>query len=242
MSSLRSTLSFALRCATSQSRVFSVARVSFPNYLRMSSSSSAVRLSTQSTHAMFSSSSSESDTNAMIIDEVESKVFKVLRSASKCNTDKLARTATFEELGFDSLDGVELVVAMEETFGFDITNEEAERITTVQEAITVFSKNLTEKINRDKLSESDASAKNWRRRLRRRWRLTHWRSKLEDAPASQQSQPNPLALSSACLLETSSISLMRASKQISSFEGCARDRSNKQQQQQQHHNQPRLFQ
>lgn len=80
--------------------------------------------------------------------------------------DKLSRTATFEELGFDSLDGVEMVVAMEELFGFDITNEEAEKITSVQEAITIFNKNLVEKINKDKLtelhsSETSPATKNW---------------------------------------------------------------------------------
>ena len=65
------------------------------------------------------------------MEEVEAKIFHVLKSAAKCKADKLTRTATFEELGFDSLDGVELVVAMEEHFGFDITNEEAEKITDV---------------------------------------------------------------------------------------------------------------
>ena len=48
-----------------------------------------------------------------------------MKSAAKCNQAKLSRGATFEELGFDSLDSVELVVAMEEYFGFDIPNEEA---------------------------------------------------------------------------------------------------------------------
>lgn len=46
-----------------------------------------------------------------------------MRSAAKCDQKKLTKTATFEELGFDSLDSVELVVAMEEYFGFDIPNE-----------------------------------------------------------------------------------------------------------------------
>lgn len=77
----------------------------------------------------------------------------MLKSAAKCKVDKLSRTATFDELGFDSLDGVELVVAMEELFGFDITNEEAEKITSVSEAIAIFNKNLVEKINRHKLKE-----------------------------------------------------------------------------------------
>jgi acyl carrier protein len=70
-----------------------------------------------------------------IIEYVEGKVFEVLKSAAKCNHDKLARTASFEELGFDSLDGVELVLAMEEYFGFDLSNAEAEKITSVMDAI-----------------------------------------------------------------------------------------------------------
>ena len=73
-----------------------------------------------------------------IIEQVEGKVFEILKSAAKCDHSKLSRTATFEELGFDSLDGVELVLAMEEHFGFDLTNEDAEKITTVMDAIQIF--------------------------------------------------------------------------------------------------------
>ena len=73
-----------------------------------------------------------------LIEYVEGKVFEVLKSAAKCRHDKLARTASFEDLGFDSLDGVELVLAMEEYFGFDISNAEAEKITSVMDAIQIF--------------------------------------------------------------------------------------------------------
>ena len=40
-----------------------------------------------------------------------------------------------EDLGADSLDTVELVMAMEEKFGIDIPDSDAEKITTVQDAI-----------------------------------------------------------------------------------------------------------
>jgi len=73
-----------------------------------------------------------------VIELVEGKVFEVLKSAAKCNHAKLSRTASFEELGFDSLDGVELVLAMEEHFGFDLNNQDAEKITTVMDAIQIF--------------------------------------------------------------------------------------------------------
>lgn len=73
-----------------------------------------------------------------VIELVEGKVFEVLKSAAKCNHAKLARTASFEDLGFDSLDGVELVLAMEEHFGFDLSNQDAEKINTVMDAIQIF--------------------------------------------------------------------------------------------------------
>jgi acyl carrier protein len=73
-----------------------------------------------------------------LIEYVEGKVFEVLKSGAKLKQDKLSRTATFEELGFDSLDGVELVLAMEEHFGFDISNADAEKITSVMDAIQIF--------------------------------------------------------------------------------------------------------
>ena len=73
-----------------------------------------------------------------IIELVEGKVFEVLKSAAKCDHSKLSRTTTFEDLGFDSLDGVELVLAMEEHFGFDLENEDAEKITAVMDAIQIF--------------------------------------------------------------------------------------------------------
>jgi acyl carrier protein len=45
-----------------------------------------------------------------------------------------------EDLGADSLDIVELVMAMEEAFGIDIPDEEAENIRTVEEAVNYVKK------------------------------------------------------------------------------------------------------
>ena len=74
-------------------------------------------------------------------------MFEVLKSAAKCDHSKLARTATFEDLGFNSLDGVELVIAMEEHFGFDLTNEDAEKIETVMDAIQIFHGGLKQRMS-----------------------------------------------------------------------------------------------
>ena len=50
--------------------------------------------------------------------------------------EKLTDSASFmEDLGADSLDTVELVMALEEEFGTEIPDEDAEKITTVQQAI-----------------------------------------------------------------------------------------------------------
>lgn len=58
------------------------------------------------------------------IDYIESGVFELLKSMPKCKQDKLTRTASLEELGFDSLDIVELVIAVEEKFNLTISGKE----------------------------------------------------------------------------------------------------------------------
>lgn len=72
------------------------------------------------------------------LEMIEGKVFEVLKAGAKCNVAKLARSASFEELGFDSLDEVELVVAMEEHIGLELSNSDAEKIHSVVDAIQVF--------------------------------------------------------------------------------------------------------
>lgn len=57
------------------------------------------------------------------------------------NPEQLTPEAKFvEDLGADSLDTVELVMALEEEFGTEIPDEEAEKLTTVGEAIAYVEK------------------------------------------------------------------------------------------------------
>jgi len=57
--------------------------------------------------------------------------------------DDIANDASFvDDLGADSLDTVELVMALEEEFECEIPDEEAEKITTVQLAVDYINKNL----------------------------------------------------------------------------------------------------
>ena len=57
--------------------------------------------------------------------------------------EEVENSASFvDDLGADSLDTVELVMALEEEFECEIPDEEAEKITTVQEAINYIEKNV----------------------------------------------------------------------------------------------------
>lgn len=67
---------------------------------------------------------------------IEERVKKVIEEQLSVNQDQITRDASFiDDLGADSLDTVELVMALEEEFGIEIPDEEAEKITKVGEAI-----------------------------------------------------------------------------------------------------------
>ena len=56
--------------------------------------------------------------------------------------EKVTETASFiDDLGADSLDTVELVMAFEEEFGLEIPDDEAENITTIKSAVDWIEKN-----------------------------------------------------------------------------------------------------
>jgi len=57
------------------------------------------------------------------------------------DTDEITLTSSFkEDLGADSLDLVELIMAMEEEFGIEIPDEDAENIKTVEDALKYVEK------------------------------------------------------------------------------------------------------
>ena len=67
---------------------------------------------------------------------IEERVRKVIEDQLSVNQDQITVEASFiDDLGADSLDTVELVMALEEEFETEIPDEEAEKITTVQQAI-----------------------------------------------------------------------------------------------------------
>ncbi len=63
---------------------------------------------------------------------LEDKVKDIIVEQLGVNADQVTSNASFiEDLGADSLDTVELVMAFEEEFGADIPDEDAEKLTTV---------------------------------------------------------------------------------------------------------------
>lgn len=67
---------------------------------------------------------------------VAERVKKIVVEQLGVSEDEVTEDASFvDDLGADSLDTVELVMALEEEFECEIPDEEAEKITTVQQAI-----------------------------------------------------------------------------------------------------------
>jgi acyl carrier protein len=67
---------------------------------------------------------------------VEDKVKQIIVEQLGVDEAEVTPTASFiDDLGADSLDTVELVMALEEGFGIEIPDEDAEKITTVKDAI-----------------------------------------------------------------------------------------------------------
>jgi acyl carrier protein len=73
---------------------------------------------------------------ALTIKEIEEKTKKIVAEQLGVKEEEVKKESSFvEDLGADSLDTVELVMALEEEFGCEIPDEEAEKITTIQQAI-----------------------------------------------------------------------------------------------------------
>ena len=75
-------------------------------------------------------------------DSVESRVKEIIINELGVESEKVTKEASFvEDLGADSLDTVELVMAFEEEFGIDIPDEDAEQMRTVGDAVSYLEKN-----------------------------------------------------------------------------------------------------
>ena len=74
---------------------------------------------------------------------IEERVKKIVVEQLGVKEDEVSSSSSFvDDLGADSLDTVELVMALEEEFETEIPDEEAEKITTVQQAVDYINAHL----------------------------------------------------------------------------------------------------
>lgn len=69
------------------------------------------------------------------------KLKDIIVDVMGCNPDEITMDTTFvDDLGADSLDIFQIIMGIEEDFDIEIDNEEAEKITTVQDAVDQIQK------------------------------------------------------------------------------------------------------
>ncbi|NPA15001.1 MAG: acyl carrier protein [Deferribacteres bacterium] len=81
----------------------------------------------------------------MDVKEIEAKIKEIIVEQLNVDESEVTPEASFiDDLGADSLDTVELVMAIEEAFDIEIPDEDAEKIRTVKDAIDYVVKKLQE--------------------------------------------------------------------------------------------------
>ena len=68
-------------------------------------------------------------------DDVSAKVIAAIAATQHIPVEKITEESTFQELGIDSLDGINILFALENEFNINIPDDEAQKIRTVQDAI-----------------------------------------------------------------------------------------------------------
>ena len=77
-------------------------------------------------------------------EEVKDKIKKIVADHLGIEEEKVTEEASFiDDLGADSLDTVELVMAIEEAFNIEIPDETAEKISNLQQAVDFISEKVT---------------------------------------------------------------------------------------------------
>lgn len=77
--------------------------------------------------------------------EIYAKVVQTIAHILKISKDSIHEESTLESLGADSLNRVEFIMELEETFGVEINDEEAEKLSTVGQAVDYIDSLLKKK-------------------------------------------------------------------------------------------------
>lgn len=75
-------------------------------------------------------------------EELIKRVIAVIASTQRMPPEKITIDSTFEELGIDSLDGVNILFGVEEEFNINIPDEEAQQIRSVRQMVEGIEKLL----------------------------------------------------------------------------------------------------
>lgn len=74
------------------------------------------------------------------MEDTQKKVTAIIAEKLSIPADNITLESTFKDLGADSLDIVEIIMAFEENFGVEIKDEDAEKIKCVGEAVNLIQK------------------------------------------------------------------------------------------------------
>ena len=87
-------------------------------------------------------------------DELAQRVMSCIAETQRLEQEKVTIDASFEELGIDSLDGINILFALETEFGVDIPDEDAQQVRTVAQMVEGIRKLVTAKANASATPES----------------------------------------------------------------------------------------
>ena len=68
-------------------------------------------------------------------DDLSQRVISVIAATQHIAVDKIAEESSFQELGIDSLDGINILFALENEFNINIPDDQAQNIRTVHDAV-----------------------------------------------------------------------------------------------------------
>ena len=89
-------------------------------------------------------------------DEIASKVVAAIARGKGVPEEEVGSDVTFEELGVDSLEAIEILFMLEEEFDFDIPDDMAKEIDSVPEAIDRLTRELAARVGKPESGSQDA--------------------------------------------------------------------------------------